>query len=1702
MSKKKLKQLFFRGLLGILAVIILTFGGVVVFFSLPPGENILRLQLESILSRALVQEVEIQGLETNLVTRLQLFHVRVVPVDAMVAPSTLSLDYGRIDFRLWHLISKPLHIRSLEVDGFNLAVHRDTTGVYDLPLFTRDSTAESGMRVAGGVRIDQLTVRNTSLAYSDLSLAVEGGLRDMQIDLAMRADTISFALSANAATLNIGAYPFSFSGLTLEGRFQQQLLEVSQLAGHVLDYTLQGGLQLDFSTPGTALAGHIDLSGEFQSVVDFFDWGVPEPFVPINGLIELQCKLMGTLTEYSILLDARFPRLSSAGVTLSEGTAHGIYDGDTLKVHDLVVDINQGNARAKGWVIPEGNFPYFIDLHTRNLDPNGLWQPIFQYFQWPMPDQLQPVRGIIRFDSQWSGSYDEMRIRFTAELPSLQAAELLLVDNFLEGSFHSDTLSLDRVSLGFGEGSMRGSGWLQAGAPYAHHLRLDAENLQPDYILPTVTGLFQWQPPGHLSPITGTMDLECELAGSIQDPGITLAARIPSLRLPGFTIHESSLSGAYRSHTLEIFELDLNAGAGSARGAGWLTLTDPFPHEVSLLLTDLDLKQLWELAYGPSSPFSGRMEAVIESQGSIRDLGQLQMQSHLELSRVTFQDRPVPEFNLRGTVEQGAARISLLQGETKIDFTGRALGEEQIQGELNASIPSVEVLLQLFHVSGIEGAVTLNGNVSGTLVNPRITADFSTEDFQVYRLPLDTCRGSLSYADSQLTFSRGLVSSSFARLEDLAPPLQIAGLTGQLAFRGQFDGSLTEPRAMLMVNLHHPGYHAIRLDHSLAVLQLDQGLLTIDTLALWKDSLLCVSQGSLSLIDTTGSLRTAWYRIRPSELSQTIGQLIPRDSFPLGDVLVTLQRDQTSQWRLGARSSGFDLQGIAGALGHSIPVVGELDFNLTADDILDTPSALLEWNIRGPVYTTFSADSLRGRIRVNSSLITCESLEIFQGADQPRIALSGRLPFESPGRFTVGRDQPINGRMNLHELDLKWLKTLLADDQDLSGNVTGRLNLAGTLKHPELQGALELQHGALRLGANVQPVRSLTALIAIDNSLLTIQSLAGIIQEVPFHLTGSTQLAQFPAIGLDLELSVAQIATAMVNGSVSEESVDLNLFAQNLDLALVHSFLPELHSLQGILSSRVSVKGATWKPHLNGFVQLVDARFQLSPEAIPMEQLAFQLTLADSLLTIGDLTANVQGIPLLLSGEIFTRRWTSFRTDLRLLANSQEVMSARGSFAPDTMAMILVLENMNLALAQPFIRTVSGLNGSAAASLDLSGRPDDPSFQGSLAIRDGSFRTLPGNLDVSRGHLVLNFENKRVRIDSLEAAISENGRVNANGTLDVIHGQPVNMNITLKASNIQYAQPRVYSLNLRSALITLTERDQTYFVDGDLAFGDSRYRKSFQIKDIVAFFNSIDRPRPELPGPLRRTRLNLRVRNSQQLWVDNNLARIRVRTDLTLLGSLSDPVLAGRITALEGYAYYLDRRFTIKEGVLNFADPVRIRPEVRLVAESLVKSYQTPVPTTYTITLMISGPVDRATVDLTSTPPLDQVDIIAMLTVGATRDQLLSQQMTGTLQDRLTGLSSDRIARYTSQKLGDLLDLDNVSIEGNLFRFNRSWGPQLIASRKVSDRMDITYQTTIGQFNEQGVRLDYTISKNFLLEGSTNNRGQTGLDLKFRIRFK
>ncbi|MBN1155274.1 translocation/assembly module TamB domain-containing protein, partial [candidate division KSB1 bacterium] len=578
-------------------------------------------------------------------------------------------------------------------------------------------------------------------------------------------------------------------------------------------------------------------------------------------------------------------------------------------------------------------------------------------------------------------------------------------------------------------------------------------------------------------------------------------------------------------------------------------------------------------------------------------------------------------------------------------------------------------------------------------------------------------------------------------------------------------------------------------------------------------------------------------------------------------------------------------------------------------------------------------------------------------------------------------------------------------------------------------------------------------------------------------------------------------------GEVNPFSGKMN--GKNFDLRLLDSFMPESMSAEGRASFNVAWNGTVAEPHINGDMSLLQGAFTIEQKKRLLHNLNLVTSVYDSVLVIESITGYYNSMSFTGSGALNASRMRRYSGNFEIVLPDHGKMHVDGSISSDSLSIAAVVNELDLKLFQPLIPAVDKFSGRCDLQLDVGGTTKDPVVMGSMEIDHLTATYSQWNMEFSEGYARLNFERDVIRIDSLYTRLNS-GTIVSEGRLYLDDNTINALDVHVRADSIDVKVKDEFEVSLKRADIRYETQKDVHVLQGEAVFGESKILYNFSPTSILPFARRVEKPARALPDLLNKTRMNVKIREGDHLWVDNNLARIRLYPELTVYGYLSGINLRGRVTAIEGYVLYLDRKFNMKTGTVDFVDPNRINPNIDIEAVAALKSYQTFDDKDYTITLSISGLLDQAEVKLTSDPELGKSDILALLTLGFTRDQLSGNHMgngqetkvSDLIKARLEMYSSQRISYFASQKVGNLFGLESMSIEGNLFDFGSSWGPQLVASKKITNRIQLTYDTSVGELNQQGIRLDYRIKNNLYIQGQTDQSGRSAIDLKFGIKFK
>jgi autotransporter translocation and assembly factor TamB len=203
--------------------------------------------------------------------------------------------------------------------------------------------------------------------------------------------------------------------------------------------------------------------------------------------------------------------------------------------------------------------------------------------------------------------------------------------------------------------------------------------------------------------------------------------------------------------------------------------------------------------------------------------------------------------------------------------------------------------------------------------------------------------------------------------------------------------------------------------------------------------------------------------------------------------------------------------------------------------------------------------------------------------------------------------------------------------------------------------------------------------------------------------------------------------------------------------------------------------------------------------------------------------------------------------------------------------------------------------------------------------------------------------------------------------------------------------------------------------------------------------------------------------------------------------------ITGQLHILNGFVYYLDRKFTVTRGTIRQYDPGRINPSLDVAGTATVSRYSPQGgKEDYAVGLFVAGDLSDPIITLSAVPSLPQPHIISLLTLGTI------QPGWGTdLGSRTGSLVSGHLAGFGTRKLARLINVESMDLYGNVFGPD-SAGPQLSVTKQVSPRVAVTYQKGLSRLSQQMILVSYRLLSFLYLEAETDQQAHGGIDLKFR----
>ncbi len=422
---------------------------------------------------------------------------------------------------------------------------------------------------------------------------------------------------------------------------------------------------------------------------------------------------------------------------------------------------------------------------------------------------------------------------------------------------------------------------------------------------------------------------------------------------------------------------------------------------------------------------------------------------------------------------------------------------------------------------------------------------------------------------------------------------------------------------------------------------------------------------------------------------------------------------------------------------------------------------------------------------------------------------------------------------------------------------------------------------------------------------------------------------------------------------------------------------------------------------------------------------------------------------------------------------------------------------MNLEVAKNFD---SGILATGVATMDATVRGElrDPQLFGKLELKNASLfvQDVPNGLDKVNGTVL--FINKRATIDNKLTGESGGGTITLSGFVESA-GDDLRYRLLATANKVRLRYPEGVS-TVADFNLGLTGSSAHSLLSGNVSIVRSGFTPRTDIGTILAQSGRDSSPQASSNDFLNNMQFDVRIQTAPNVELQTSLTRdVQANADLRLRGSPVRPLVQGRVTVNQGEINFFGNKYTINRGQVAFfnsADPV-----IDMDLETRVRGVE--------VTINFSGALKKLNVSYRSDPPLQSQEIIALLTVGRSPDsnQAIAtapagQNQGGLMDTTANSLLGQAISAPVNSRLQRLFGVSRVKIDPQLTGFEGTPQARLTIEQQVSKDITVTFVTNLNKTQQQIVRVEWDLNRNWSAVAVRDENGIFGLDFLYKRRFK
>ncbi len=668
--------------------------------------------------------------------------------------------------------------------------------------------------------------------------------------------------------------------------------------------------------------------------------------------------------------------------------------------------------------------------------------------------------------------------------------------------------------------------------------------------------------------------------------------------------------------------------------------------------------------------------------------------------------------------------------------------------------------------------------------------------------------------------------------------------------------------------------------------------------------------------------------------------------------------------------------------------------------------------------------------------------------DQVEVHASGELS-SAPGQ---GKEITISAKGAGDFLSI-FLPDLLFE-----GNLDAKIVIKGSVAAPVFSGSIQVEQGRLLPYSRALPLTNMQLQLDMKDNVLILHSLRFNIQEGEVSGHGT------------VPLSFLKLPIGNPPRPQTKESYHVDLTISHCPLAGLVSFL-----------------AGSFPENTSGDVS---GSIQLHGENPDFSDLAGAATISLADLSLNGMPFSLEEPIQIISGDgrvVLQRVVLTGSEDLQLVANGFVGLQKERPLG------LFLKGKLDSQIMNGFFPELTG-SGRIAFELQVGGTMNEPEWNGRIEVVDNNLQFAPMNLFANQLHGVIGLHDGRFAVERMTGNLN-GGAIGLTGSLMLAGRKPPVVDLQLQMADVKFNFPKGLFTDLSGRLHWLTSR-QEYVLEGNIDLNGGNYNESFSVGSYLYEFLFNRKETVFAPGDAgftKRVRLNINLKTPRAIVVENNVSRSEINAEVTVGGTVLQPLLSGRIYVKEGGSIFFGNRiFTIEKGQISFVNPNMIEPDFNIVSRTQIGVYD--------IQLTLSGTPRAFIASFSSVPALSEPAIVSLLTIGKTTDDL-----SGSIFYETGNVALNYLSYAVTGKLEGLikknLGLQSFRIDGSLLSSKEDPGAKITIGKNITPNLELAYSQGLRQTQDQTWVLNYKPLKSLNFQGVKSSTDLYTMGVQYQLSF-